>query len=140
MELAAATALDPLAERDPDGSLARLVRTHRRNALRHRDRLLGRLRALGGAPPTDARTGAGILAAARGISRARGEAGEDERLRQAVLTKQLEVAAYDTVERLAERAGDRATARIAREARTEDEELARRLVRALMRLQRRARR
>ncbi|MGH2741083.1 MAG: hypothetical protein ACRDN8_01110, partial [Thermoleophilaceae bacterium] len=70
---------------------------------------------------------------------ARGRRGtsEEERLRQAVLMKQLEVATYDTVERLAERAGDDATARVAREARADDEELARRLARRRLRLQRR---
>jgi ferritin-like metal-binding protein YciE len=137
MELAAATALDPLVEGHPDGSLARLVGTHRRNSRRHRERVLARLKALGASAPGGAGTGTGILAAARGIARG-GRRGvtEEERLRQAVLMKQLEVATYDTVERLAERAGDDATAQVAREARAEDEELARRLARRRLRLQR----
>jgi ferritin-like metal-binding protein YciE len=139
MELAAATALDPLVEMDGDGSLKGLVRTHRRNSRRHRERLLGRLRALGALPPAGASAGAGILAAARGIARTRRDVPDEERLRQAVLMKQLEVATYDTVERLAERAGDDATARVAREARADDEELARRLARRRLRLQRRRR-
>ena len=139
MELAAATALDPLVEGGGDGSLAGLVSTHRRNARRHRDRLLARLKALGVAAPGGTATGAGILAAARGIARSRRGATEEERLRQAVLMKQLEVATYDTMERLAERAGDDATAELAREARADDEELARRLARRRLRLQRRRR-
>lgn len=139
MELAAVTALDPLVEGHTDGSLARLVGTHRRNSRRHRDRVLARLRALGAGAPAGASAGAGILAAARGIARGRRGVSEEERLRQAVLMKQLEVATYDTVERLAERAGDDATARVAREARADDEELARRLARRRLRLQRRRR-
>jgi ferritin-like metal-binding protein YciE len=141
MELAAVTALDPLLEGHPDGgSLSRLVRTHRANSRRHRERVLARLKALGASAPGSSSGGAGILAAARGIARGRRGATEEERLRQAVLMKQLEVATYDTVERLAERAGDDDTARIAREARADDEELARRLARRRLRLQRRRRR
>jgi ferritin-like metal-binding protein YciE len=137
MELAAVTALDPLVEGHSDGSLSRLVSTHRANSRRHRERVLARLKALGAGAPGGASAGAGILAAARGIARGRRGATEEERLRQAVLMKQLEVATYDTVERLAERAGDEDTARIAREARADDEELARRLARRRLRLQRR---
>jgi ferritin-like metal-binding protein YciE len=139
MELAAATALDPLVDGGSDGSLARLVSTHRRNSRRHRERVLARLRALGAGAPGGASAGAGILAAARVIARGRRGATEEERLRQAVLMKQLEVATYDTVERLAERAGDDATAEMAREARADDEELARRLARRRLRVQRRRR-
>jgi ferritin-like metal-binding protein YciE len=135
MELAAATALDPLVDGPSDGSLARLVSTHRTNSRRHRERVLARLRALGAAPGS-ASAGAGILAAARGLARGRRGVTEEERLRQAVLMKQLEVATYDTMERLAERAGDDATAELAREARADDEELARRLARRRLRLQR----
>jgi len=101
--------------------------------------VLARLKALGEAAPGGASAGAGILAAARGIARSRRAATEEERLRQAVLMKQLEVATYDTVERLAERAGDDATAEMAREARADDEDLARRLARRRLRLQRRRR-
>jgi ferritin-like metal-binding protein YciE len=138
MELAAVTALDPLVDGPSDGSLAGLVNTHRHNARRHRERVLARLKALGARAPGSASAGSGILAAARGIARNRRGATEEERLRQAVLMKQLEVATYDTVERLAERAGDDATAEMAREARADGEELARRLAR--LRLQRRRRR
>jgi ferritin-like metal-binding protein YciE len=138
MELAALTALDPLVEGPADGGLARIVSTHRANARRHRERVLARLRALGAGAPGGNSAGTGILAAARGIARRRG-ATEEERLRQAVLMKQLEVATYDTVERLAERAGDDETARMAREARSDDEDLARRLARRRLRLQRRRR-
>jgi ferritin-like metal-binding protein YciE len=141
MELAAVTALDPLVEGPSasDGGLTSLVRTHRDNARRHRERVLARLKALGAAAPGGASAGAGILAAARGVARNRRGATEEERLRQAVLMKQLEVATYDTVERLAERAGDDATAEMAREARADDEELARSLARRRLRLQRRRR-
>jgi ferritin-like metal-binding protein YciE len=139
MELASATALDPLVEGPADSSLTRLVGTHRSNALRHRERVVDRLKALGAGPPGSSSAGAGILAAARGIARSRRGATEEERLRQAVLMKQLEVATYDTVERLAERAGDDATAQVAREARADDEDLARRLARRRLRLQRRRR-
>jgi ferritin-like metal-binding protein YciE len=139
MELAAVTALDPLVEGNSDGPLAGLVRTHRRDSRRHRERVLARLRALGAGPAAGARAGTGLLAAARGLARGRGGDSEEERLRQAVLMKQLEVATYDTVERLAERAGDEATARMAREARADDEELARRLARRRLGLQRQRR-
>jgi ferritin-like metal-binding protein YciE len=97
------------------------------------------LRALGAGAPGGNSAGAGILAAARGIARGRRASTEEEQLRQAVLMKQLEVATYDTVERLAERAGDDETARMAREARADDEDLARRLARRRLRLQRRRR-
>jgi ferritin-like metal-binding protein YciE len=139
MELAAEGALDPLVEGASDGTLAGLVSTHRRNSRRHRERVLARLKALGAVAPGSASAGAGILAAARGIARGRRGATEEERLRQAVLMKQLEVATYDTVERLAERAGDDATAEVARAARADDEALARRLARRRLRLQRRRR-
>src|SRR5918997_5115283 len=102
MELAAVTALDPLVDGPSDGSLAGLVGTHRRNARRHRERVLARLKALRAGAPGGASAGAGILAAARGIARSRRSTPEEERLREAVLMKQLEVAPYDAVERLDE--------------------------------------
>jgi ferritin-like metal-binding protein YciE len=64
-----------------------------------------------------------------------GGATKEEQLRQAVLLKQLEVATYDTVERLARRAGDDASVRVGRQARMDAEALARRLLRIRLRLQ-----
>lgn len=134
MELAAASALDPLVAPDGDGRLESIVEAHRRSSRRRRERLLGRLRALGAVRPVGGRVGAGILGPIWGAARIPAHGAEEERLRQAVLIKQLEVATYDTVERLAKRAGDDATAAIAREARAEDEQLARRLVRHRLRV------
>jgi hypothetical protein len=135
MELAAASALDPLVDPDGGGGVGALVEAHRRSSQRRRHRLRGRLRALGAVPPAGRRAGTGVLGAVWGTARVRSDGTEEERLRQAVLIKQLEVATYDTIERLARRAGDDATAVIAREARTEDERLARGFVRQRVRLQ-----
>lgn len=135
MELTAASALDPLVARDAAEPLGSLVEGHRRSSRRRRERLLGRLRALGALSPPRERAGAAILAPVWGAASVRADGTEEERLRQAVLIKELQVATYDTLERLAKRAGDHATLAIARAARTEDERLARRLVRHRLRLQ-----
>jgi ferritin-like metal-binding protein YciE len=112
------------------------VDAHRTNSHKHRAWLVARLEALGALPPPDGRAGAPILAAAGGLARVHPDASEEQRLSQAVLMKQLEVATYDTVERLAKRAGDDATARVARDARRDDEELTRRLLRRRLRARR----
>jgi hypothetical protein len=84
------------------------VDAHRRDSRRQRERVPARLRAFGALPSPDGRAGARILAAARGFAGGRADL---------------------TEERLAERGGDDATARVAREARADDQELARRLLR-----------
>jgi ferritin-like metal-binding protein YciE len=134
MERATSAALDSLAGHEHDVALVGVVRAHRRHSARHRKRVIARLRALGAAPAPRPNAVTSVLGGSPGTATG-GGATKEEQLRQAVLLKQLEVATYDTVERLARRAGDDASVRVGRQARMDAEALARRLLRIRLRLQ-----
>ena len=117
--------LDSMIETTDDQEIKEQLRHHRLETERQSDRLRQRLEAHGG-EPSMVREAGGILGALmKGVvDMARGEkAGRNAR--DGYATEHLEIASYELLERIAQRAGDEETAAVARENRAEEEAMAR---------------
>jgi ferritin-like metal-binding protein YciE len=104
-----------------------MLQNHKRETEEHERRLRERLDALGRG--TSARKQAQAVGAAllKGVGdKARGDkAGKNAR--DGYTAEHMEIAAYQLLERLAEKAGDQETADLARRNRSDEEEMARRI-------------
>ena len=122
--------LDSLATNTRDPELADMFRRHKEETRRQQERLrrrrvaLGRRRGLSSAGKdlaaiavAQAKSVGDVLRADKGVQNAR----------DAFVTEHAEIAAYELLERLAERAGDPETAAVARESRAEEEAMAARI-------------
>jgi ferritin-like metal-binding protein YciE len=113
-----------------DEEIVRLLRRHKEETRRQQQRLGERLRALGGGPGlfSVGKDLAAIAAAqAKGVADVFRSDKPVQNARDAFVTEHLEIAAYEMLERLAERAGDEETAEVARENRAEEEAMAQRI-------------
>ena len=127
LERAALRSLERLIETTEDSGLKEELRRHKPETERHAERMQQRLEAHN-QRPSALKEIAGIAGALvrSAVGRARG--GEDGRnAREAYANAKLEIATYELLERLAQRAGDEETAALARENRTAEEQLATRL-------------
>ena len=116
--------LDSMIETTDDPEIRDELREHRLQTERQADRMEQRLEAHG-ASPSVVREAGGILGALmKGVvDMARGErAGRNAR--DGYATEHMEIAAYQLLERVAQRAGDEETAEAARESRAEEEAMA----------------
>ena len=124
MEQNVSRMLDSMISTTDDPQITEMLRHHKEETERHEQRLRERLDALGAG--TSARKQAQTIAAAlmKGAAdQVRGDqAGKNAR--DGYTTEHMEIAAYQLLERLAERAGDTHTAEVARENRAEEEEMA----------------
>jgi ferritin-like metal-binding protein YciE len=119
--------LDSFIATTDDAEIQDELRQHRDETGRQADRLRERLDALGGEPSV-VREAGGMLAAVMKsvVDAARGEkAGRNAR--DAYATEHMEIASYQLLERIAERAGDAETAEVARQNRAEEEAMAERI-------------
>lgn len=124
MEQTVLRLLDSVIYGMDDEEVREVLRLHKVETERHIDRLQARLEAYGRSPSL-VREAGGILAAmmksvidlTRGEKAARGA-------RDAYATEHLEIATYQLLERLAVRAGDEATAQVARDNRIDEERMA----------------
>jgi ferritin-like metal-binding protein YciE len=119
--------LDSMISTTEDLEIEEMRRHHKEETERQEQRLRERLDALGAGTP--ARKEAQTIAAAlmKGAAdQVRGDqAGENAR--DAYTTEHMEIAAYQLLERLAERDGDTETAEVARQNRAEEEDMARKI-------------
>jgi ferritin-like metal-binding protein YciE len=124
MEQNVSRMLDSMISTTDDPEITDMLRHHKEETERQEQRLRERLDALGAG--TSARKQAQTIAAAlmKGAAdHVRGDqAGKNAR--DGYTTEHMEIAAYELLERLAERAGDTQTAEVARENRAEEEEMA----------------
>jgi ferritin-like metal-binding protein YciE len=128
MEQNVSTMLDSMISTTDDPEITEMLRHHKQETERQEQRLRERLDALG-AGTSSARKQAQTVATAlmKGAAdQVRGDqAGKNAR--DGFTTEHMEIAAYQLLERLAERAGDRETAEVARQNRAEEEEMARKI-------------
>ena len=122
--------LDSLILNTGDPELANMFGRHKEESRRQLERLRDRRAALGrGARLSSASKDLAAIAAAqvKGVGDVlRGDKGV-QNARDAFVTEHTEIAAYELLERLAERAGDPETANVARESRAEEEAMAARI-------------
>ena len=112
-----------------DRELAEMFREHKAQTRQQERRLYERLRALGGLGLTSAGKDLAAIATAqaKGLVDLWRVDKAIRNARDAFVTEHLEIAAYEILERLAERAGDAQTAEVARTNRAEEEAMAGRI-------------
>jgi ferritin-like metal-binding protein YciE len=119
--------IDSMISTTDDPQTKEMLREHKRETEEHERRMRERLEALGRG--TSARKQAQAVGAAllKGVGdKARGDkAGKNAR--DGYTAEHLEIAAYQLLERLAERAGDAETAEAARQNRSDEEQMARKI-------------
>jgi ferritin-like metal-binding protein YciE len=121
--------LDSIILTTNDAELAAMFEEHKVETRRHERRLNERLRVLGGPSLTSTVKDLGAIAAAqvKGIADLWRTDKAVRNARDAFVTEHMEIAAYEVLERLAERAGDAQTAEVARQNRAEEEAMAERI-------------
>jgi ferritin-like metal-binding protein YciE len=119
--------LDGMIQTTDDPQVIDLLEHHKAETEEHSQRLRRRLEAHGGSPSL-VREAGGILGALAKLplDMVRGEkAGRNAR--DGYATEHMEIASYQLLERIAQRAGDEETAEVARRNRAEEEAMARKL-------------
>jgi ferritin-like metal-binding protein YciE len=127
MEQSVLRMLDSMIASTDDPEIKEQLREHKLETEKQADRMQRRLEAHG-ASPSMVREGVGIMQALMKsvLDVARTEkAGRNAR--DGYATEAMEIASYQLLERIAERAGDEATAEAARESRAEEEAMAKRI-------------
>jgi ferritin-like metal-binding protein YciE len=119
--------IDSMISTTDDPQMKEMLEDHKRETKEHERRLRARLDALGRG--TSARKQAQAVGAAllKGVGDvARGDkAGKNAR--DGYTAEHMEIAAYQLLERLAKKAGDTDTAEVARQNRSDEEQMARRI-------------
>jgi ferritin-like metal-binding protein YciE len=129
MEMNVLQMLESMILTTDDKAIREELERHKEQTERHEERLRGRLEAIGRRPSLRKETQTLVGALAKGVAdQVRGDkAGKNAR--DGFVTEHMEIAAYELLERLAERAGDEATAKVARQNRRDEEVMARKIAR-----------
>ena len=119
--------LDSMISTTDDPQVREMIEHHKRQTQEHERRLRERLETLGRGTSTRKQAQAVGAALLKGVGdQARGDkAGKNAR--DGYMAEHLEIAAYQLLERLAKKAGDQETAEVARQNRSDEEEMARRI-------------
>ena len=121
--------LDSIVLTTRDEVLREMFRAHREESRRQQDRLRGRLEALRGLGISSLRKDVSAIASAqaKGVLDVFRADKPIQNARDAFVTEHLEIASFEILERMAVRAGDEATARVAHENRAEEQAMAERI-------------
>ena len=127
MEQNVSRMLDSMMTTTDDPEITEMLKHHQEETERHEQRLRERLDALGAGTSTRKQVQTIATALMKGAAdQVRGDqAGKNAR--DGFTTEHMEIAAYQLLERLAERAGDPQTAEVARQNRVEEEAMAQKI-------------
>ncbi len=127
MEQNVSRMLDSMISTTDDPEISQMLEHHKEETERQEQRLRERLDALGAGTSSRKQAQTIVSALLKGTAdQVRGDqAGKNAR--DAFATEYMEIASYELLERLANRAGDTETAEVARANRTEDEAMAQRI-------------
>jgi ferritin-like metal-binding protein YciE len=123
MEQSVLRMLDSMIATTKDVETVTRLEQHRRETERHEQLMRGRLEALGQGPSLTSTATAIGGAVLKGVGDAMRADKPSKNARDGYITEHTEIAAYELLERLAERAGNRETAQAAREIRRDEEEM-----------------
>jgi ferritin-like metal-binding protein YciE len=119
--------LDAMIGTTDDEEIKEDLREHKLETERQSDRLRARLEAHG-SEPSMVREAGGILSALmKGVVDVARTEKAGRNARDGYATEHMEIASYQLLERIAQRAGDEETAEVARQNRAEEEAMARKL-------------
>jgi ferritin-like metal-binding protein YciE len=121
--------LDSMIATTDDKQILNELEQHRKQTERHQERLRERLEDFGRGTSRRKETQTIAAALLKGVTdRVRGDK-PGKNARDGFVTEHMEIAAYELLERLAERAGDSKTAQVARQNRRDEETMARKIAR-----------
>src|SRR5215211_1226106 len=127
MEQNVSRMLDSMISTTDDLEIKEMLRHHKQETEEHEQRLRERLDALGAGTSTTKEAGAVGAALLKGVGDMARTDKPGKNARDGYTTEHMEIAAYQLLERLAERAGDEQTAEVARENRADEEAMARKI-------------
>jgi ferritin-like metal-binding protein YciE len=117
--------LDSMIGTTEDPQMKRLLERHRKETEKQAERLEERLRAHGSSPSKVKKAGGIMGALAKSVlDITRGDSA-GRNARDGFATEHMEIASYELLERVAKKAGDKETAKVARQNREEEEKMAR---------------
>ena len=127
MEQTVSTMLDSMISTTDDPEIKKMLEDHKRQTQEHERRLRERLDAMGAG--TSATKSVGGLGAAlfKGVGDVARTDKPTKNARDGFMTEHMEIAAYELLERLAQRAGDEKTAEVARLNRSDEEAMAKKI-------------
>ena len=127
MEQTVSTMLDSMIATTDDPEITEMLRQHKRQTQEHERRLRERLDAMGAGASTTKEAGAVGTALLKGVGDIARTDKPGKNARDAFVTEHMEIASYQLLERLAERAGDVQTAEVARRNRADEEAMAQKI-------------
>jgi ferritin-like metal-binding protein YciE len=127
MEQSVLRSLDSMISTTDDPEIRDMLEHHKQETEEHERRLRERLDALGAGTSTAKQAGAVGAALLKGVGDMARTDKPAKNARDGYVTEHMEIAAYQLLERLAERAGDQQTAEVARENRADEEAMAQKI-------------
>jgi ferritin-like metal-binding protein YciE len=119
--------LDSMVTTTDDAEIKEALRRHKLETETQSDRLIARLEAHGATPSMVREAGGVVGALMKGVLDVARSEKAGRNARDGYATEHMEIAAYQLLERVARRAGDEETAEVARQNRSEEEAMAKKL-------------
>jgi ferritin-like metal-binding protein YciE len=127
MEQNVSTMLTSMISTTDDAEIKRMLEDHKRQTQEHERRLAERMHALGAGTSTIKEVGGIGAALFKGVGDIARSDKHSKNGRDGYVTEHMEIAAYELLERLADRAGDEETAEVARQNRSDEREMAKKI-------------